>query len=168
MSYSMEMYKEDKLAVDAAKAELSKLVAGEGTGKTVLYQGEFARIATYFGQKDNNDVTHYGNAVRRVARMFHVISTDSRINGFDCNIYSNLLAEVEKKIKSMRVFKRKNKIKCFAPNIHRQPCYCARLEAVQAASSIANSGVEPSMKEELIAKVNGALILEREFANDLV
>lgn len=161
--YSLETYKADKLANDAAKAELSKLVAGEGTGKTVLYQGEYARIATYFGQKDNNEVTHYGNAVRRVARMYMVISTADRINGFDCNIYSTLLNEIDKKIKSMRVFKRKNKIKCFAPNVHRQPCYCARLEAVQAANSIASSGVEASMKEELIAKVNGALILEKEF-----
>lgn len=169
MAYSLETYKEDKSAVDAAKADLSALVVGEKIGRTALYQGEYARISTYFGRKDAVDgITHYGDAVRRVARMFMVITTAQRIGGFDCNIYSNLLAEVEKKIKSMRVFKRKAKIKCMFPREHNQPCYCARLRAVEAQAAIAVASLDPDLKEELSAKVQGALILDKEFeANEV-
>jgi hypothetical protein len=167
MTYSIEQYKADKAAVDAAKAELSCLVVGEGTGRCSLYSGEYARISTYFGRKDNVDgITHYGDTVRRVARMFVVITSAHRIGGFDCNVYDALLKEVEKKIKSMRVFKRKPKIKCFQPKLHTQPCYCARLRAVEAAAAIAVAPIEPDLKEELQAKVNGALILDKEFIED--
>lgn len=167
MAYSMEQYKADKAAVDAARAELSCLVVGEGTGRCSLWSGEYARISTYFGRKDAVDgITHYGDAVRRVARMFHVISTADRIGGFDCNLYDNLLKEVDKKIKSMRVFKRKAKIKCMFPKEHHQPCYCARLRAIEAAAAIALAPIEPDLKEELSAKVAGALVLDREFTQD--
>lgn len=167
MSYSMEQYKADKSAIDAAKQELSCLVAGEGTGRCSVWQGEYARIATYFGRQDPiSHITNYGDAVRRVARMFVAISTANRIGGFDCRIYEAILAEVEKKVKSMRVFKRKQKIKCFAPKQHKQPCYCARLQAVEAVQGIVNSQVSEDLKEELQAKVSGALILDKEFENE--
>jgi len=167
MSYSMEDYKADKAALDAAKQELSCLVAGEGKGRCSLYQGEYARIAQYFAIKNQVDETiHYGDAVKRVARMFMAISTAKRIGGFDCNIYEAILAEVEKKIKSMRVFKRRAKIKCFAPREHRQPCFCARVQAIEAAQSIASSGAPLDMQEELQAKVSGALILDKEFEDN--
>src|SRR6267142_2431510 len=168
MSYSMETYKQDKIAVDCAKQQLSKLVAGEGDGLPSLYHGEYARISTYFGRKDEIfGITSYGDAVRRVARCFMVVSTARSINGLDCNIYDSILQQVEKKIKSMRVFRHKAKIKCFAPKQHRQPCYCARLEVVQAAASIANSQAPNDMKEELQAKLSGALILDKEFENEI-
>jgi len=165
MSYSQEAYKADKAALDAAKAELSCLVAGEGTGRCGVWAGEYARIASYFGTKDNAGITHYGDTVRRVARCFMVISSANRIGGFDCRVYEALLEQIEKKIKSMRVFKRRPKIKCFEPKLHKQPCYCARLQAVEAATLIANAPIENDLKEELQAKVSGALILDREFSN---
>jgi hypothetical protein len=171
--YSIEQYKADKAALDAAKAELSCLVAGEGTGRCSVWAGEYARISQYFGNsKGYNEPTldtiHYGAEVRKIARIFNTISTVRRISGFDCKIYESILNEVEKKIKSMRVFKRRAKIKCFAPRDHKQPCYCARLQAVEAAASIANAPIVPDLKEELIAKVNGALILDKEFDNESV
>ena len=167
MSYSMETYKQDKIAVDCAKQQLSKLVAGEGDGLPSLYHGEYARISTYFGRKDEIfGITSYGDAVRRVARCFMVVSTARSINGFDCNIYDSILQQVEKKIKSMRVFKRKPKIKCMFPKEHHQPCYCARLRAIEAATAIALAPIEPDLKEELSAKVAGALVLDREFTQD--
>jgi len=163
MSYSINEYKEDKAAIDAAKVELNCLVLGQGTKRCDVWGEQYDRIACYFGyKKQANDITHYGDEVRRVARMFRAIRTADRISGFDCNIYASLLEQIEKKIKSMRVFKRKQKIKCFVPQLHRQPCYCARLEAIQAASSIANAPIEADMKEELQAKVSGALILDKE------
>jgi hypothetical protein len=165
VSYSLETYKADKLALDAAKVELNCLVLGEGTGRCSLYQGEYARIASYFSTASQLSQANYSEATRNVARMFKAISTANRITGFDCTEYSARLAEVGKKLKSMRVFRRKNKIKCFAPKIHAQPCYCARLEAVHAAEVIANAPVPVEVQEELQARVSGALILEREFAN---
>jgi hypothetical protein len=166
--YSLETYKADKAALDAARQELSCLVANEGTGRCSIWQGEYARIATYFGRKDNiSGITSYGDSVRRIARMFMAISTASRITGFDCKIYESMIDQIEKKIKSMRIFKRRPKIKCFEPRSHKQPCFCARLQAVEAAASIANSSVSNDLKEELQAKVNGALILDKEFENEI-
>jgi hypothetical protein len=165
--YSIETYKADKAALDCAKSQLSKLVAGEGDGLPSLYHGEYSRISAYFGRKDAiSGITSYGDAVRRVARMFMVISTARSITGFDCNVYAAILEQVEKKIKSMRTFKRRAKIMCFAPRDHKQPCFCARLQAVEAAASIANSPVSNDLKEELQAKVSGALILDKEFENE--
>lgn len=165
--YSLETYKADKAAIDAAKVELNRLVIGEPSGACAIWQGEYARIASYFGHKDAIlNITHYGDTVRRVARMFMAISTANRISGFDCNIYQAVLTEVEKKIKSMRIFKRRAKIKCFQPKLHRQPCYCARLQAVEAVQSIAQADIQPDLKEELQAKVNGALILDKEFRDE--
>lgn len=159
MAYSIEQYQSDKIAVDAAKADLSALVIGEKIGRTALYQGEYGRIAQYFNKGA-------GDSMRRIARMFLTISTANRISGFDCNIYSAMLDEVTKKIKSMRVFKRRPKIKCLEPRLHLQPCYCARLIAIEAAALGALSPIEPDLKEELNAKIQGALVLDKEFQDE--
>jgi hypothetical protein len=150
--YTMDQYKQDKIALDAARQDISSLVAGEGAGRTKRYQGEYGRMVSYWEPVKAT--------MRDYARMFMAISERPAITGFDVLIYSQMLDVMEKKIKSMRTFKRRGKIKCFAPKEHKQPCYCARLEAVQAAISIAQANVDDNLKEELVAKVSGALALE--------
>ena len=149
-SYTQETYKADKLALDAAKNELNCLVLGEGIGRTEQYQGEYGRIAQYFGDKNPVDgITHYGATVRRVARMFVVISTAKRISGFNCNVYSALLNEIEKKIKGMRVFRRRAKIRCLVPELHGKGCVCADWKRLTEASSESQESgpVRPSAAE---------------------
>jgi len=158
--YSQEQYKQDKIAVDAAMQDLSALTIGQKVGRTAIYQGEYARIAQYFEP--------IKETVRDTARMFMHISTADRISGFDCLTYQARLEQIVKKIKSMRVFRRKRKISCFEPKLHLQPCYCARLRAIEAATLIAVAPIELDLKEELSAKINAALILEKEFENESV
>ena len=143
MSYSMETYKADKNAIDAAKSDLSALVIGEKIGRTALYSGEYARISQYFDKEA-------GDTMRRIARMFYTISTANHISGFDCNVYATLLEEIEKKIKSLRVFRRKKKIRCLLPKLHSKDCVCADWQRLMEASneSQENGREIPSRQEE--------------------
>lgn len=171
VAYTIETFKQDSLAINAAKAELNCLVLGEGTQRCAVWDAEYARIAQYFGDPKvfidtEQGLLRYGPAVKRMARMFHVICTADKISGFDCNIYSATLDEISKKLKSMCVFRRRAKIKCFAPTEHRQPCYCARAAAVKSAAEIANSPVSPDMQAELQAKVSGALVLDHQLKRE--
>jgi len=126
--YTNELYAEDKAALDAAREVLSALVVGEKCGVTTDYGPYFARISSYFASYDPiGKVMHNGEAVRRVARTFLSICHSEKITGFECREYTHTLDEVEKKLKGMRTFFRKQPKKCFKPNVHRQPCHCARL-----------------------------------------
>lgn len=156
MQYSPEMFKQDKLAVACAQNEISRLVAGEGTGNCSLYLEEYTRIAKYFVEQPETTKT--------LARMFYYIATAKEITGFDALVYDARLKEVLKKLKSMVHFRKRNKIKCWFPKEHVQPCYCARLDAANAAAAIAAAPIDAASKEEASAKVTGALILDNHIA----
>jgi len=141
-SYTQEQYKQDKIAVDAAIQDLSALTIGQKVGRTAIYQGEYARIAQYF------EPVH--EQVRDTARMFMHISTADRISGFDCLTYQARLEQIVKKIKSMRVFRRRLKIRCLFPKLHEKGCVCADWKRLMEASNESQeSGPEkPSRAEE--------------------
>jgi hypothetical protein len=161
--YTREMYEQQKKALDAATGVISALTQGERANECSIYETEYAEIASYFAVRNlHTGVDTIGATARRVFRMFTKIMTAPRITGFEANEYGVLLKQCQDKIKSLRVFKRKPKIKCFEPRVHRQPCYCARMEAAMAAVAIANSQSSDAIKTELTQKVQAALELENE------
>lgn len=159
--YTMEQSNADKAAMAGARAELSRLVAGEGMGACSVFADDYLRIATYFFENSTPTPTS-----RRVYRMFNAIMKNEKISGFECRTYEVLLGEIEAKIKTLRKFFRKAKIKCFEPRSHRQPCYCARLSVVDTVRAVVASSMTEADKVELAARAAGALALERNEMSD--
>jgi hypothetical protein len=158
--YTNELYNEDKAALDAARNVLSALVVGEKSGEAAEYGPYFARIASYFASYDPiGKVMHNGEAVRRVARTFLVISEARQIDGMTLREINHTLDEVEKKIKGMRTFFRRQPKKCFNPNGHRQPCFCARL--ANSKAQIDAKEFAPDPKKAPKALITGLDVSER-------
>lgn len=145
--YGQEEYARDKLVVDAAQTQLNALAAGEQDGRLGDYIGDYLRIRNYFEKEPH--------MMKPVGRMFHTLVTAVKINGFQVKDYDGMLQLVHKKLKGMRKFFRKPKIKCFAPTIHPQPCFCARLAAFKALEAAGGD-------EDAQARINGLLAIERE------
>jgi len=154
-AYTRELYDLDKAALDAAQTELNRLVAGEGDGRLALFEQDFHRISGYFKIEDGRGIEKQISC-GLILRMFTRMMNSKSITGFQCQEYKVLLDWCIKKCKSMRVFKRRAKIKCFSPRVHQQPCFCARLAAVEAVAGIQDDAV----KAEAAAKVEGILALE--------
>ena len=133
--YDREQQIIDLAAISAAERELNALVAGERGGALAPLMDDYARIAGYFMHPklrvalvqppDPKVMT------RTVARMFYTLSTASHISGFQLREYEQLLGTVRKTVKAMLIRRKPAKKKCLLPNIHTQPCACARLAAAQ-------------------------------------
>jgi hypothetical protein len=164
--YSKETFEQDKQAVEAAQHELNRLACGEGTRECQRYWDVYERIADYFTQRNAAGKLTSLTTQGTILRMFKRICTQTKVDGTYIPSYAAKLEEIRKKIKSMQSFRVRPKIKCFQPRNHRQPCFCARLEAVHATVAIANSPAENGTKELLTARVQGAMTLEAQFRRE--
>lgn len=140
MNYGREQFEMDILAVRSAQDRLSALTLGERLGECAKFGPDYARISNYF-LEDRNGVLFGVPQSTKVARMFVNITEGNGIQGFETVRYETLLKEVEAKLKSMRVFRRKMKKKCSQPGAHRQPCYCAAMK--ESTEAYANREIAP-------------------------
>jgi hypothetical protein len=154
--YSVEQYNRDKFVVDEAQIELNRAVIGEGDGRLAQYAADYARICGYFAHGvDDSSLPSKTPYISSLARMFYRLSSTEKLDGTYVQPYMVKFQEIYRKLKSKRVFRRKPKIKCFAPREHKQPCYCAGAEAVAAIAQTL-----PEQKEQIAAQVNSQLILD--------
>ena len=122
-SYDRETQIEDLAAITAAEGILSARVAGEAKLDLKPSMHVYARIAGY-------STPNHGK-VKTVARMFWALTQNSSISGFDLKAYETLLSDVRKQVKAKLIRRRPATKKCALPNVHRQPCFCARLAVAQ-------------------------------------
>src|SRR5271157_1103180 len=147
MKYTKAQFDNDKYLVSLAEQALSARVAGQSGIALEQYASMYLEIAKKF----EPDIA----MVKEIGFMFADLMMDKPLGGFKCMEYEKLLKVVRKRLGSLMFFRRKKQITCFEPRVHLQPCYCARLEAIQAVE------VAPeAVKEEVAARVSGLLVLE--------
>jgi hypothetical protein len=119
MSYTKEQYEIDMAALNAALRSLSVYVLGGGNERLESYQQDLIGICSYW--PDNHLMWE------PVCKMMIDLVENDKISGLNALRYEGLLAQCVKMVKSKRVFRRKKKVSCFKPKIHRQPCFCANM-----------------------------------------
>ena len=119
MAYTLDEYKQDFAALNAATNALSAYVVGEGQDRLDSVAVDLLAIRGYWNEKHVMYVPY--------SKMVVNLLQENQISGFDSAIYAGLLAQAVKKIKSMRPVFRKKKEPCFAPLVHPKKCACANL-----------------------------------------
>ena len=119
-----EQYLEDAAAIQAATNALSALVVGEGNGRLIAFQQDLIRIVGYYQPNEM--------MFELCLKMVVDITENDRISGLNCRRYEGFLAQMLKKCKSMRIFRRKGKKNCAMPKVHNQPCFCLKLAELKA------------------------------------